>query len=454
MNAQDLNEIEAAKSVLGGIMLDDSSLMKIRATIGYESFRSTQFGMMFKAMCAISDAGDPVDPVTMIGRLEKDKTLGSVGGMEAVLGLTDFAATAVNIEHHAGIVRDAYEARKLHAYVFALLSEVQDVTCRQTPGQAAAEIWGRMATRAMEGLHGAAEQKHSLSMKAASKMAMQNISDRYDAFHSGKDAPGTFRIPLPLLHQSMQGFKRKHMYLIGGRTGDGKTALMLWMAGRIGANEGGEYFSTEMAGDELAERAFSNVARVDGMRIQDGNLSTGHIDRLQSTLSQLAQSPVVFHHREGMSMTIEWIRDTARHRAAVLASQGKKIGPIWIDYAQDVKTDAKFEERFRLEYVGQMMKAIASELDTAVIAGAQLLRGDRSKGVKRPGTHSVRGGDDLLNPASGLICIHRPGKQGDGEFDEAYTEYVIAKARRGRAGVVKGWFTGEYMDFEERGNGS
>jgi hypothetical protein len=103
---------EAEMSVLGGVMLDNKAFHRVR-WLEPPDFISPHHRVIWSTYRSLMADGHPVDPVTLMQRLEQTGRIEEAGGLGVVLGLTDWAATAVNIEHHAQMMRRARRAREM-----------------------------------------------------------------------------------------------------------------------------------------------------------------------------------------------------------------------------------------------------------------------------------------------------------------------------------------------------
>ena len=103
---------EAEMSVLGGVMLDNTAFHRVR-WLEPSDFISPHHRVIWNACRALMADGHPIDPVSLMQRLEQTARVEEAGGLGVVLGVTDWAATAVNIEHHAQQMRRARGAREM-----------------------------------------------------------------------------------------------------------------------------------------------------------------------------------------------------------------------------------------------------------------------------------------------------------------------------------------------------
>jgi len=108
-----MKNIEAERAVLGAILLEPPALAQIREMLEPEFFALRSHREIFRAMIAIVDRGEPLDPeITLPKELERRGQLDRIGGKSYLAELFGTVATAANIKFHAGLVLEAYKGRK------------------------------------------------------------------------------------------------------------------------------------------------------------------------------------------------------------------------------------------------------------------------------------------------------------------------------------------------------
>ncbi len=105
--------LDAEASVLGAILIEGDSIVKIDDILAPECFYDQTHQLIFEAMEQLYEARQPIDVVTLTGALKKNKTLQKAGGTAALAKLSSTMSTAANIEHYAALVREAYLKRRL-----------------------------------------------------------------------------------------------------------------------------------------------------------------------------------------------------------------------------------------------------------------------------------------------------------------------------------------------------
>src|SRR5258708_32805691 len=116
---------EAEQAVLGAMLLDQDAALKSAELLDDTMFYREGHRLLFRAMIALTERGDVIDPVTLRDELARRGDLDRAGGIEYVSTLIDVVPTAANVEYHARIVRDKAVLRRL---ADATTATVQDVS--------------------------------------------------------------------------------------------------------------------------------------------------------------------------------------------------------------------------------------------------------------------------------------------------------------------------------------
>ncbi|MCI0594227.1 DnaB-like helicase N-terminal domain-containing protein, partial [Chromohalobacter sp.] len=107
------HSLEAEQSVLGGLMLENSAWDTVSERLTADDFYRYEHRLIFNAMGQLSDAGHPLDVVTLSEALENRDQLESVGGLAYLAELARNTPSASNIRAYTDIVRERATLRKL-----------------------------------------------------------------------------------------------------------------------------------------------------------------------------------------------------------------------------------------------------------------------------------------------------------------------------------------------------
>lgn len=103
----------AERAVLGAILVDPSCYARAAGAVDAADFYNDANVKVLDACRALIETGVAPDPVTLPDQLERDGTLGLVGGVSYVASLAEGLPDPANVEHYAAIVRDCAHKRRL-----------------------------------------------------------------------------------------------------------------------------------------------------------------------------------------------------------------------------------------------------------------------------------------------------------------------------------------------------
>jgi replicative DNA helicase len=122
-----------------------------------------------------------------------------------------------------------------------------------------------------------------------------------------------------------------------------------------------------------------------------------------------------------------------------------------VDYIQIVRVrEVLLKQRHELAIgeVSTELKALAKELDIAVVAVAQLNRGVESRPDKRPGLNDLRDSGQLEQDADIVTFLYRDEYYNPETSEPGIVEVIVEKQRNGPTGTLKMKFDGPTTRFE------
>lgn len=105
-------DLDAEESIIGALMLSPGAIDATRAIVAASDFYRISHGKIFAVACAMRDAGDPVDAVTLTAELARRGWLEDVGGKVRIHELAATVPAAANAPHYATIVRRHARSRQ------------------------------------------------------------------------------------------------------------------------------------------------------------------------------------------------------------------------------------------------------------------------------------------------------------------------------------------------------
>ena len=115
--------LDAERSVLGGVLLDNAALNEILEFLKPQDFYRDAHRKVFEAMCALSSRGEPIDRVTLKDELTALGAYETVGGEDFIDLLDKLVPSAANLAYYAKIVHEKAIARRVIEAAHAIASQ-------------------------------------------------------------------------------------------------------------------------------------------------------------------------------------------------------------------------------------------------------------------------------------------------------------------------------------------
>lgn len=429
-------DIEAEKSLLGAVMIQDSVLPEVLTILKPTDFYEKRNELIFGAMISLYDSHKPIDLLTLTAELKTKKLLKDIGGAQYLTELSNYVPAASHAKAYAEIVERASVRRRL----IKAGTEIANKAYEEN-----AEV---------DSLIGAAEKdlfevsdKIIRSDYVAMNDLLADAFDRIEDLHKNKGALRGLKTGFRDLDKKTAGFQKGDLVIIGARPAMGKTTFAQNLAYNIASinQKGVLFFSMEMAANEIIDRMISDVSGVDNWKMRTGNLSDEEFQRIGDALGEMDEIPIYID--DTSSMTIVELRNKARR-----AMHDHNIGIVIVDYLQLISGSDRYAGN-RVQEVTEIsrgLKILARELEIPVIALAQLSRNVTGRDDPRPVLSDLRESGSIEQDADLVMFLHRPDyyRQNDDNYEETHiTELLIAKHRHGAVGKIELYFHPELLRF-------
>ena len=115
--------VEAEKSVLGSMLIDDEAIGLALEILDEAFFYEENHQLIYKAMLDLYNGRKKIDLITLTDKLKNDGLLENIGGASYLSFLIDFVPTSANVEHYAQIVKEKGVLRRLIKNASKIVSE-------------------------------------------------------------------------------------------------------------------------------------------------------------------------------------------------------------------------------------------------------------------------------------------------------------------------------------------
>lgn len=443
--------LQTEQAVLGLFLRSPGPLKDALESIDDRDFAEEVHQSIIAAMRWLNSQGKPVTPFTLPPVLGPDRKV--CEGVTVGRYIQDLVTKAmmtmagVPLEHMLATLREARIRREFRDVALSLTDAALDGgSDLQAAFHTAAEQIDDIICTGID------KRRRSLNAKALGDLVIEHME-------AGEQTWPT--TGLTDLDQYLGGWPRGQLSILAGRPGMGKSAAatsFLLRAAKAGHTC--QFLSLEMTGEQLGSRMLTDLAFVAQNPIYYDDIQHHRLDdrqreRLRAAKQQLDNLPIEVVDQRGL--TLADIQAKARRRAAALDRKGEQMDVLFVDHIGLVHASERYAgNRVReLAEITDTLATLAKELDCAVVGLCQLNRGVEKLENKRPGLSDLRDSGAIEEDASTVTFVFRPAYYLENTREDDPTkererlqklqesrhllEFVIAKNRNGRVGVVKTW---------------
>lgn len=389
---------------------------------------------IWTAICALDDAGQPVDPRTVVAELRAGGNLEKVGGVTYLSSLVGKSSHSTHAKAHAERLIDLALCRSVidTAQVFVGRAMVTPGTGRDLAAEFAA------ATTA---LAAGSTRLESVSLSDSVDEYLINLAK----IHSGaREAGGMTASSLGAWSSALGGFGLGQLHIVGADTGGGKTSAS-WQAlldcvGGVyhGERVGGLVISGEMTRDEMVERAMCIYSGLDRATLLDGafqrSLGEDPIDVAADTLRrrsvQLVAQSASLEDIRALCIDAQRRFDRAR-RAGEIRTVLRFVLVDYLGIMELPNLGAYAKEHDRIKAFTKGLKGLAKDFNVHVLCPSQFNR--EGKGEREPQLHHLEGSGAIENNADRISLIDIPQFRLDSDRrDPDLEDYARIRLPKGR----------------------
>jgi len=431
------HSIDAEQSVLGGLMIDNSTWDQVVEIIGENDFYRRDHRLIFQAIATLAEDDQAFDPITLKEWLDGHGKLDEAGGLAYLGTLSNYTPTAANITAYAKIVSEKSVLRNL----IRVTTDIAN-SAYHPEGRNSDELLDLAEKQVFEIAENGARSRSGYT---GIKTLLTKAVDRIDKLYQNPSAYTGIPTGFSDFDDKTSGLQNSDLIIIAGRPSMGKTtfAMNIVENAAIKNNAAVAVFSMEMPGESLVMRMLSSLGRINQHKIRTGQLDDADWPRLTSAVGILNNANVFIDDTAGLSpMEI-------RARARRIKRDHGSLDLIVIDYLQLMQTQGGSENRAtEISEISRGLKALAKELNVPVIALSQLNRGLEQRPNKRPIMSDLRESGAIEQDADLIVFIYRDEVYNEESPDKGTAEIIIGKQRNGPIGMSRLTFIGQYTKFE------
>src|SRR5271155_5745950 len=431
------HNLEAERSILGAVLLDNHALNAAVERLRSEDFFLPQHRHIFERMVQLGEKQQAIDIVTLMEDLVRSGELEAAGGVAYLSQLADGLPRVTNVDHYARIVKEKAILRSL----------IHSAAVIQEQALAAGDDADVILDRAESSIFQLAEDRVKAGLIGVKDLVKDGFERLEKIFSEGRRITG-LATGYAALDNETAGLQPSELIILAARPSMGKTALALNIAENVALRqrEPVAVFSLEMSKESLLLRLLASHARVDAHKFRTGHMNRDDWTKVTGSLSVLGDAPI-------------WIDDSASSTVLEMGAKARRLkrdrglSMMIVDYLQLVvptHTGRGTNRQEEVSSISRGLKGLAKELKIPVLVLSQLTRAPERE-ERKPQLSDLRESGAIEQDADVVLFINRPNfyKTDLPEEDRAKAEIIIAKQRNGPTGNLNFVFLARHTRFEE-----
>ena len=429
------HNLEAEQAVLGSMLIDQNCIKDVMDKLQPGDFYLQQNRDIFETMYTMFSYSRPIDPVTVVGEMQKNGTFDENTTQNYIIQLMDITPTSANVMEYVALVRGKSLLRSVATAAGEITSMVRE-------GSGDPEDVLEVAEQKIYAVRQGRSSQDMASIGTVLSGVLENI-EQLSA--EGGRLPG-ISSGFSAIDAKLSGLNKSDLILLAARPGMGKTSLALKIALNVGKNSGKTVamFSLEMSKEQLALRLLSSEALVESNRLLTGELRESDWMKVAEAAGVLSRADIRLD--DNPLLTVSDMNAKCRRL--------DNLGLVVIDYLQLMSSaggSMKHSGESRQQAVSdisRMLKIMAKELQVPVLCLSQLSRANEKRDDKRPMLSDLRESGAIEQDADIVLFIFREDYYSPDSDKRNIAELIVAKNRHGETGKVELKWMPEFTTFD------
>lgn len=414
--------IDAEKTILGAILLDNEAFLEASETLKPDDFSLDSHRRIFLRMAELMDANKTIDIVTLSNELSKQKEIESVGGVAYLASLTEGLPRRPVIEDYIHIVKDKATLRRLMGLASHTIAKAAD----QSEDALGIATWH--AAELEEIISGGVQR----GLVPASEVSVE-VMDRFLAQSIMVDSPG-LSFGVPAIDEATGGIQEGEQVVIGCFSGVGKTTLLAQIvAANCPKGHPISLFLIEPTRHDFMRRLWAIVGNVRYTAAIKPWLATREErDRLKWAQEQVIDWPLYILDNSNL-----YLDEQLAHQRLAMHRLGIELSAI--DYIQRMKVrNVDKHDDTRLK-IGRASTSNADLVKGTKCRNVILSQLNRAGGMNTvPSMDRLRESGQIENDAATVVLMHLKYDEEQGHFTDEGAA-IIPKQRFGLPCNVALW---------------
>ena len=428
------HNLEAEQAVLGSMLIDQNCIKDVMDKLQPGDFYLQQNRDIFETMYTMFSYSRPIDPVTVVGEMQKNGTFDENTTQNYIIQLMDITPTSANVMEYVALVRGKSLLRSVATAAGEITSMVRE-------GSGDPEDVLEVAEQKIYAVRQGRSSQDMASIGTVLSGVLENI-EQLSA--EGGRLPG-ISSGFSAIDAKLSGLNKSDLILLAARPGMGKTSLALNIALNVGKNSGKTVamFSLEMSKEQLALRLLSSEALVESNRLLTGELRESDWMKVAEAAGVLSRADIRLD--DNPLLTVSDMNAKCRRL--------DNLGLVVIDDLQLMSSaggSMKHSGESRQQAVSdisRMLKIMAKELQVPVLCLSQLSRANEKREDKRPMLSDLRESGAIEQDADIVMFLYRDDYYKEDSEKRNIAECIVAKNRHGETGKVELRWMPEYTTF-------
>ncbi|MCB7513632.1 MAG: replicative DNA helicase [Clostridiales bacterium] len=429
------HNLEAEQAVLGSMLIDQNCIKDVMDKLQPGDFYLQQNRDIFETMYTMFSYSRPIDPVTVVGEMQKNGTFDENTTRNYIIQLMDITPTSANVMEYVALVRGKSLLRNVATAAGEITSMVRE-------GSGDPEDVLEVAEQKIYAVRQGRSSQDMAPIGTVLSGVLENI-EQLSA--EGGRLPG-ISSGFSAIDAKLSGLNKSDLILLAARPGMGKTSLALNIALNVGKNSGKTVamFSLEMSKEQLALRLLSSEALVESNRLLTGELRESDWMKVAEAAGVLSRADIRLD--DNPLLTVSDMNAKCRRL--------DNLGLVVIDYLQLMSSaggSMKHSGESRQQAVSdisRMLKIMAKELQVPVLCLSQLSRANEKRDDKRPMLSDLRESGAIEQDADIVLFIFREDYYSPDSDKRNIAELIVAKNRHGETGKVELKWMPEFTTFD------
>ncbi|MEY2341517.1 replicative DNA helicase [Acidithiobacillus sp. IBUN Pt1247-S3] len=428
---------QAERCLFSVLLVEPEQWEDARPYMAAEDFFEKRHRVLFDAMEALLNEGQPVDVLTVGEYLEREETLADIGGLTYLIEVAQEGMVLLPAVEYAKKVRE-------YALLRALTETGREIAgLPESPAGRTAKDLVLVAGDRISALM----DRQAVGMDDLKPVRdfLPDFIDEMEESSRRKETVTGLPTGFVELDEMTSGLHPEQLLVIAGRPAMGKTAFAMNIVEHVVCErkKGVAVFSMEMPVRELLLRHIASLGRIPQGRIRSGQLGQDDWPRIGTAVGLLNPAPLYLD--TSSSLTIGEMRAKLRQ-----VRRKMELSLVVVDYLQLMNAGARHRGNrvSEIAEISRGLKVLAKDLQVPVIALSQLNRGVESRTEKRPLLSDLRESGSIEQDADMIFLLYRDEVYNrDKEEVKGLAEVIVAKQRNGATGSVRLEFAGEYSRF-------